>query len=98
MTPASPIVGEGGADNFINMVHNGIECGDLELIVEAYNIVKVVSGLSNAELADAFIEWNHGELESFFIEITADIFGVHDEHEDGEVVDKILDKIGIKGM
>ncbi|XP_074561688.1 6-phosphogluconate dehydrogenase, decarboxylating 3, chloroplastic-like [Curcuma longa] len=95
--PCVTFVGEGGAGNFVKMVHNGIEYGDMQLIAEAYDVLRIVGGLSNAELAETFAEWNRGELESFLIEITADIFGVHDEHGDGELVDKILDKTGMKG-
>ncbi|XP_042418461.1 6-phosphogluconate dehydrogenase, decarboxylating 1, chloroplastic-like [Zingiber officinale] len=95
--PCVTFVGEGGAGNFVKMVHNGIEYGDMQLISEAYDVLRIVGGLSNAELAETFAEWNRGELESFLIEITADIFGVRDEHGDGELVDKILDKTGMKG-
>ncbi|KAK1436155.1 hypothetical protein QVD17_01931 [Tagetes erecta] len=95
--PCVTYIGEGGSGNFVKMVHNGIEYGDMQLISEAYDVLKNVGGLSNAELADIFDEWNRGELESFLIEITADIFKVKDEHGDGELVDKILDKTGMKG-
>ncbi|XP_043721993.1 6-phosphogluconate dehydrogenase, decarboxylating 3, chloroplastic [Telopea speciosissima] len=95
--PCVTYIGEGGSGNFVKMVHNGIEYGDMQLISEAYDVLKVVGGLSNSELADIFAEWNRGELESFLIEITADIFRVKDEHGDGELVDKILDKTGMKG-
>ncbi|KAE9614092.1 hypothetical protein Lal_00016547 [Lupinus albus] len=91
-------IGEGGAGNFVKMVHNGIEYGDMQLISEAYDVLKYVGGLSNSELAEIFDEWNRGELESFLIEITADIFKVKDyEGGDGYLVDKILDKTGMKG-
>eukprot|EP01018_Ginkgo_biloba_P021458 Gb_14015 [translate_table: standard] len=95
--PCVTYVGAGGAGNFVKMVHNGIEYGDMQLISEAYDVLKHVGGLSNQELADTFSEWNRGELESFLVEITADIFTVKDEHGDGELVDKILDKTGMKG-
>ncbi|KAJ4977344.1 hypothetical protein NE237_002450 [Protea cynaroides] len=95
--PCVTYIGEGGSGNFVKMVHNGIEYGDMQLISEAYDVLKVVGGLSNSELADIFAEWNRGELESFLIEITADIFKVKDEHGEGELVDKILDKTGMKG-
>uniref|UniRef100_A0A0D6QST9 6-phosphogluconate dehydrogenase, decarboxylating n=1 Tax=Araucaria cunninghamii TaxID=56994 RepID=A0A0D6QST9_ARACU len=95
--PCVTYVGEGGAGNFVKMVHNGIEYGDMQLISEAYDVLKHVGGLSNAELADTFAEWNRGELESFLIEITADIFTVKDDYGSGELVDKILDKTGMKG-
>ncbi|KAG6577161.1 6-phosphogluconate dehydrogenase, decarboxylating 2, chloroplastic-like [Cucurbita moschata] len=95
--PCVTYIGEGGSGNFVKMVHNGIEYGDMQLISEAYDVLKHVGGLSNTELADIFSEWNRGELESFLIEISADIFKVKDEHGDGELVDKILDKTGMKG-
>ncbi|KAJ9555278.1 hypothetical protein OSB04_009892 [Centaurea solstitialis] len=95
--PCVTYIGEGGSGNFVKMVHNGIEYGDMQLISEAYDVLKNVGGLSNEELAEIFDEWNKGELESFLIEITADIFKVKDEHGDGELVDKILDKTGMKG-
>ncbi|KAL8216634.1 hypothetical protein R6Q57_023471 [Mikania cordata] len=95
--PCVTYIGEGGSGNFVKMVHNGIEYGDMQLISEAYDVLKNVSGLSNLELANIFDEWNRGELESFLIEITSDIFKVKDEHGEGELVDKILDKTGMKG-
>ncbi|XP_068650339.1 6-phosphogluconate dehydrogenase, decarboxylating 3, chloroplastic-like [Aristolochia californica] len=96
--PCVTYVGPGGSGNFVKMVHNGIEYGDMQLISEAYDVLKTVGGLSNSELADIFAEWNRGELESFLIEITADIFKVKDDLSgDGELVDKILDKTGMKG-
>ncbi|MQL73857.1 hypothetical protein Taro_006234 [Colocasia esculenta] len=95
--PCVTYVGPGGAGNFVKMVHNGIEYGDMQLISEAYDVLRTVGGLSNQELADIFAEWNSGELESFLIEITADIFRVKDDHGEGELVDKILDKTGMKG-
>ncbi|OAY64045.1 6-phosphogluconate dehydrogenase, decarboxylating 2, chloroplastic [Ananas comosus] len=79
------------------MVHNGIEYGDMQLIAEAYDVLRSAGGLSNAELAAVFDDWNRGELESFLVEITSDIFRVPDEHGGGELVDKILDKTGMKG-
>lgn len=95
--PCVTYVGEGGSGNFVKMVHNGIEYGDMQLISEAYDVLKTIGGLSNAELAEIFTEWNLGELESFLVEITADIFKVKDEHSEGDLVDKILDKTGMKG-
>ncbi|KAJ0605105.1 putative phosphogluconate dehydrogenase (NADP(+)-dependent, decarboxylating) [Helianthus annuus] len=91
--PCVTYIGEGGSGNFVKMVHNGIEYGDMQLISEAYDVLKNVGGLSNDELAEIFDEWNRGELESFLIEITADIFKVKDEHGEGWLVDKILDKV-----
>ncbi|KAI5069643.1 hypothetical protein GOP47_0015944 [Adiantum capillus-veneris] len=95
--PCVTYVGDGGAGNFVKMVHNGIEYGDMQLISEAYDVLKSVGGLSNEEIANTFAEWNKGELESFLVEITADIFAVKDELAEGELVDKILDKTGMKG-
>ncbi|GLU05909.1 hypothetical protein SLE2022_229820 [Rubroshorea leprosula] len=95
--PCVTYIGEGGSGNFVKMVHNGIEYGDMQLISEAYDVLKNVGGLSNEELGDIFAEWNRGELESFLIEITTDIFRVKDELAEGDLVDKILDKTGMKG-
>ncbi|KAK9707082.1 hypothetical protein RND81_07G171300 [Saponaria officinalis] len=79
------------------MVHNGIEYGDMQLIAEAYDVLKSVGKLSNEELKDVFTEWNKGELLSFLVEITADIFGIKDDKGEGHLVDKVLDKTGMKG-
>ena len=79
------------------MVHNGIEYGDMQLICEAYFMLKHAAGLTNDELYDVFDEWNRGELQSYLIEITRDIFSVHDKDADGYLVDKILDTAGAKG-
>lgn len=95
--PCVTYIGAGGAGNFVKMVHNGIEYGDMQLISEAYDVLKTVGGLSNEELAGIFHEWNRGELESFLIEITSDIFKVKDESGSGDLVDMILDKTGMKG-
>ncbi|KAB2608837.1 6-phosphogluconate dehydrogenase [Pyrus ussuriensis x Pyrus communis] len=95
--PCVTYIGEGGSGNFVKMVHNGIEYGDMQLISEAYDVLKNVGGLTNEELGDIFSEWNRGELESFLIEITADIFRVKDDLADGFLVDKLLDKTGMKG-
>ncbi|CAN4077623.1 unnamed protein product [Withania somnifera] len=96
--PCVTYIGEVGAGNFVKMMHNGIEYGDMQLTSEAYDVLKNAGGSSNPELGEIFDEWNHGELESFLIEITADIFRVNDEITgNGELVDKILDKSGMKG-
>lgn len=79
------------------MVHNGIEYGDMQLIAEAYDVLKYVGKLSNDELQQVFSERNKGDLLSFLIEITADIFGIKDDKGSGYLVDKVLDKTGIKG-
>lgn len=95
--PCVTHIGEGGSGNYVKMVHNGIEYGDMQLISEAYDILKSIGGLTNQELAEVFDEWNKGELESFLIEITAQIFKKKDDKGDGELVDKVLDKAGNKG-
>ncbi|KAL4195923.1 hypothetical protein AMTRI_Chr04g243490 [Amborella trichopoda] len=95
--PCVTYIGPGGSGNFVKMVHNGIEYGDMQLISEAYDVLKHVGGLSNQELAEIFEGWNRGELESFLIEITSDIFRVKDGFGEGDLVDKILDKTGMKG-
>jgi len=77
--------------------HNGIEYGDMQLIAEAYDVLKSVGKLSNEELREVFSEWNKGELLSFLVEITSDIFGIKDDKGDGYLVDKVLDKTGMKG-
>lgn len=94
--PCCDWVGDAGAGHFVKMVHNGIEYGDIQLICEAYNIMKTGLGLTNAELAQVFTEWNHGELDSYLIEITSEIFKYIDD--DGKcLVDNILDVAGQKG-
>jgi 6-phosphogluconate dehydrogenase len=96
--PCVTYIGTGGSGNYVKMVHNGIEYGDMQLIAEAYDVLKTVGGLSNEELAAAFDEWNKGELNSFLIEITAKIFKVKDpEDSKTYLVDKVLDKTGSKG-
>jgi 6-phosphogluconate dehydrogenase len=89
-------VGEDGAGHYVKMVHNGIEYGDIQLICEAYQLLKDALGLSADELHDVFAEWNKGELDSYLIEISTVIFGKKDD--DGQpMVDKILDTAGQKG-
>lgn len=79
-------------------VHNGIEYGDMQLIGEVYDIMKHIVGLDNEEMAKLFVEWNDGILQSYLIEITAKILAKKDDlTDDGYVVDKILDKTGMKG-
>jgi 6-phosphogluconate dehydrogenase len=95
-TPCCDWVGEDGAGHFVKMVHNGIEYGDMQLISEAYNLMKNLLGMSADEMHEVFREWNEGELDSYLIEITRDILGYRDE--DGEpLVEKILDTAGQKG-
>lgn len=95
-SPCCDWVGENGAGHFVKMVHNGIEYGDMQLICEAYQIMKEVLGMSADEMHEVFAEWNKGELDSYLIEITRDILAYKDT--DGEpLVDKILDTAGQKG-
>lgn len=95
-SPCCDWVGEGGAGHFVKMVHNGIEYGDMQLICEAYQIMRDYLGMSAAEMHEVFAEWNKGELDSYLIGITADILTRLDE--DGTpLVDKILDTAGQKG-
>jgi 6-phosphogluconate dehydrogenase len=95
-TPCCDWVGDAGAGHYVKMVHNGIEYGDMQLICEAYDILKHALNPTPDELAEIFTEWNKGELDSFLIEISALIFGKKDE--DGTpLVDKILDTAGQKG-
>ena len=95
-TPCCDWVGENGAGHFVKMVHNGIEYGDMQLINEAYHIMKDVLGMSADEMHLVFKEWNEGPLDSYLIEITRDILAFKDE--DGQpLVDKILDTAGQKG-
>jgi 6-phosphogluconate dehydrogenase len=89
-------VGPDGAGHFVKMVHNGIEYGDMQLIAEAYELLRKGLGASADELADIFGEWNRGPLESFLIEITAHIFRVKDD-DGSPLVDRVLDKAGQKG-
>lgn len=97
--PCVTYIGPGGAGNYVKMVHNGIEYGDMQLIAEAYDIMKVVGGMSNEEMANVFAEWNNGELSSFLIGITSEILTKRDDQPNhgGFLVDKILDKTGMKG-
>jgi 6-phosphogluconate dehydrogenase len=96
--PCVTYIGAGGSGNFVKMVHNGIEYGDMQLISEAYDVLKHVGGLSNTELADTFAEWNKGELDSFLLEITSIIFTVKDDQGgEGDLVDYVMDKTGAKG-
>ncbi|RRD96166.1 NADP-dependent phosphogluconate dehydrogenase [Clostridiales bacterium COT073_COT-073] len=93
--PCCRYIGEDGSGHYVKMVHNGIEYADMQLISEIYMILKEIGGLSNDELQQVFAGWNQNELESYLIEITADIFKVKDG--DGYLVDKILDKASQKG-
>jgi 6-phosphogluconate dehydrogenase len=94
--PCADWMGEDGAGHYVKMVHNGIEYGDMQLICEAYQLLKEGLGMSNEQMHDVFAEWNKGELDSYLIEITRDILAYKDEK--GEyVLDKILDTAGQKG-
>ena len=94
--PCCEWVGEMGAGHYVKMVHNGIEYGDMQLICEAYNLMKTGLGMSADEMHEVFAEWNKGELDSYLIEISRDILAKKDE--DGQpLVDKILDTAGQKG-
>jgi 6-phosphogluconate dehydrogenase len=95
--PCVTHVGPGGSGHFVKMVHNGIEYGDMQLIAEAYELLRRGMGLSAAELAEVFTEWNQGELESFLIEVSAKIFRVRDPETGGALVDHVLDRAGQKG-
>ncbi|WP_178022081.1 NADP-dependent phosphogluconate dehydrogenase [uncultured Paenibacillus sp.] len=95
--PCSTYIGPDGAGHYVKMVHNGIEYGDMQLIGEAYQLLKDVLGLGVDELHDIFTEWNNGELDSYLIEITADIFGKKDPATGKPMVDIILDAAGQKG-
>ncbi len=95
--PCCDWIGADGAGHYVKMVHNGIEYGDMQLICEAYVMLKDAAGLNNDQLYDVFDRWNRGALQSYLIEITRDIFSVKDPHGDGYLVDKILDVAGAKG-
>ena len=95
--PCCRYMGPDGAGHYVKMVHNGIEYGDMQLICEAYAILKNVLGLETQELADIFTDWNKGDLDSYLIEITSQIFRKIDPETGKPLVDVILDKAGQKG-
>ncbi len=95
-TPCCDWVGEGGAGHYVKMVHNGIEYGDMQLICEAYQLMKDGLGMTPDEMSAVFAEWNQTELDSYLIEITRDILAKKDE-DGSPLVDKILDTAGQKG-
>jgi 6-phosphogluconate dehydrogenase len=95
-TPCCDWVGPEGAGHFVKMVHNGIEYGDMQLICEAYHLMRIGLGMSLDQMRDVFDEWNRGELKSYLIEITRDILGYRDEHGRA-TLDDILDRAGHKG-
>ncbi|MCD8825907.1 MULTISPECIES: NADP-dependent phosphogluconate dehydrogenase [Staphylococcus] len=90
-------IGPNGAGHYVKMVHNGIEYADMQLIAESYAMMKDLLGMSHEEIAKTFKDWNAGELSSYLIEITGDIFGKLDDKGDGPLVEKILDTAGQKG-
>jgi len=94
--PCCDWIGEGGAGNYVKMVHNGIEYGDMQLIAETYNIHKRLLKLNNDEIADIFNDWNQSELESYLIQITSEILEYKDS-DGSSLIDKILDTAGQKG-
>jgi 6-phosphogluconate dehydrogenase len=95
--PCVTFIGMGGSGHFVKMVHNGIEYGDMQLIAEAYHLLKVVLGLKAADFAQVFAKWNEGELASYLIELTAKVFEKMDEETGKPLVDVILDSAGQKG-
>ena len=95
--PCCTYIGPDGAGHYGKMVHNGIEYADMQLIAESYLLLKYVGGFSNTELADLFSSWNQGELKSFLIGITADIFRESDDLADGDLLDRIVDSAAQKG-
>jgi 6-phosphogluconate dehydrogenase len=95
--PCCTYIGPDGAGHYVKMVHNGIEYGDMQLICEAYQLLKDVLGVDTKELHEIFADWNKGELDSYLIEITTDIFTKYDEETGKAMVDVILDSAGQKG-
>ena len=95
--PCVDYMGPGGAGHYVKMVHNGIEYGDMQLIAEAYDLLRNIGGIGPAELADVFAQWNRGELQSFLIEITSKILTKRDDLTGAPMVDVILDATGMKG-
>jgi 6-phosphogluconate dehydrogenase len=97
-SPCCDWLGNGGAGHYVKMVHNGVEYGDMQLICEAYHVLRTLASMGNAELSETFAKWNRGALDSYLIEITAEIFAKDDEMAPGtQVVDNILDRAGQKG-
>jgi 6-phosphogluconate dehydrogenase len=95
--PCVTYIGPGGAGHYVKMVHNGIEYGDMQLIAEAYDLLKTLAGLDAPQLAEVFARWNEGELQSYLIEISADIFRRVDPDTGRPLVEMILDTAGQKG-
>jgi len=98
--PCVTYLGPGGAGNYVKMVHNGIEYGDMQLIAEAYDVLRTVCGMTNREIAAVFESWNQDgeELQSYLVEITARVLRVADKQgSSGDLLDVVLDKTGMKG-
>jgi 6-phosphogluconate dehydrogenase len=95
--PCSTYIGENGAGHYVKMVHNGIEYGDMQMICEAYDLMRKLLGMPAPEIAAVFREWNTGVLDSFLIEITAEVLAQKDPMTGGDLVDMILDTAGQKG-
>ena len=95
--PCCTFIGPDGAGHYVKMIHNGIEYGDMQLISEAYFLMKNLLGLTNDEMGDIFSQWNKEELDSYLIEITADILKKKDDETGEYVIDLILDRAGQKG-
>jgi 6-phosphogluconate dehydrogenase len=95
--PCVDYMGPGGAGHYVKMVHNGIEYGDMQLIAEAYDLLRHLGGLELGELAETFGAWNRGELKSFLIEITAQILAKKDDKTGRPMIDVIVDATGMKG-
>ncbi len=95
--PCCTYIGDGGAGHYVKMVHNGIEYADMQLIAESYDLLHNGLGLDNDALHEVFSAWNAGELDSFLIQITAEVFARTDDDGDGFLIDKVLDAAGQKG-
>ncbi len=95
--PCVTHIGYDGAGHFVKMVHNGIEYADMQVIAEAYDLIRHATGYSPAQIADVFAEWNRGELESYLIEITAEVLRQTDADTGAPLVDVVLDQAGAKG-
>lgn len=95
--PCVDYIGADGAGHYVKMVHNGIEYADMQLIAESYALLKHLGGLTNKELSEVFNEWNQGELDSYLIEITAQIFKTKDPETNNDLIDMILDRAAQKG-
>ena len=96
-SPCCDWVGANGAGHYVKMIHNGIEYGDMQMICEAYDVMRHVLGMEPAEMGEVFAEWNQGELDSYLIEITAEILAKTDDESGKPMIDLILDAAGQKG-